>query len=254
MDRNTITSVQRAADILQCLGNGMYRINDIYSTLELSKSAVHRFLKTLQISSLVIRDPLTRHYYLGPQILRLASKPPFSHQYLIVSAYEEMKRLRNLIGESVVLHIMIGMERVCLADFASPEDIIFNQVKGSSNPIYVGAAGKMLLSQLPSKDLRVILNNMNFESVAPNTVRDKETLLNSIEEIKKLGYAIAFSERIIGGAGFSVPIRGYSSPVALTILGPANRFSKKTMMKYVEVIKSSARSIERRLIDFESNN
>jgi DNA-binding IclR family transcriptional regulator len=70
--RNIVNSITKGADILRNLSEGIDRISDLSKNLQLSKSTAHRLLKTLEISELVMQDPITRRYYLGPLILKLA--------------------------------------------------------------------------------------------------------------------------------------------------------------------------------------
>ena len=114
----TGNSVTRGIDILKSLSEGTDRVTDLAKQHGLSKSTTHRLLKSLENTSIVRRDPITRRYYIGPLMLDLASRPIISHQGLTISAFEEMRRLRDLTQETVVLHIRIGLERVCLGGTA----------------------------------------------------------------------------------------------------------------------------------------
>jgi IclR family KDG regulon transcriptional repressor len=242
-----VNSITRGADILRCLSEGMDRITDLSGRLRLSKSTIHRFLKSLEMSSLVMRDPVSRRYYLGPLILDLASNPIVSHQHLTVCAFEDMKYLRDLTGETVVLHIRIGPERICLEELQSFENIRYTAGKGFVAPLYTGSAGKILLSELNDAELHVLLENLHLTPVGPNTITDKKVLLKELEKVRKQGFATSFGERIQGSASISVPIRKYVSPVALSVLGPDNRFSLDRMMKVLGEIRQSASRISKKL-------
>ena len=49
MASKTIASIIRGTDILKSVSNGVARVSDISDRLQLSKSTVHRFLKSLEI-------------------------------------------------------------------------------------------------------------------------------------------------------------------------------------------------------------
>ena len=110
---NIVNSVLKSGEILRVLSDGVDRISDLSNRLNLSKSTTHRFLKSLEIAGFVTQDPVTRRYYLGSLILNLASKPIIAHQKLTVSSFDEMKYLRDLSRETVVLHVRTGLERIC---------------------------------------------------------------------------------------------------------------------------------------------
>jgi len=240
-------SITKAADVLKILSDGVDRISDISKRVQLSKSTTHRLLKSLKTSGLVMQDPLDRRYHLGPLILNLASRPIIAHQNLVVCAFEDMKYLRDLSGETTVLHIRIGIERICLEELQSFSSIRYTSGKGFIAPIYSGSAGKVLLSELEDDELHLILENIRFIPIAPNTITDKRMLLKELKKVKEQGYATSFSERVLGSGAISVPIKNYSCPVALSILGPDNRFSLDKMMGILEKLRDSASSISIKL-------
>lgn len=244
-----VNSITRAANILRSLSDGIDRVSDLSNGLYLRKSTVHRFLKSLEMSGLVMQDPITRRYFLGPLILNLASRPIISHQNLILCAFEDMRYLRDLSRETVVLHIRIGLERICLEELQSFENIRYTAGKGFVAPIYTGSAGKVLLSELKDNELRHLVENLQLKLIGPHTITDKKVLLKELEKVRKQGYATSFGERILGGASISVPIKNYICPVALSVLGPDNRFSLRKMMDILESMKENSRHISKKLIE-----
>ena len=243
-----VNSITRGANILRSLSDGIDRVSDLSSKLDLKKSTVHRFLKSLEMSGLVMEDPITRRYFLGPLILHLASRPIVSYQNLTLCAFEEMRHLRDLSRETVVLHVRIGLERICLEELPSFENIRYTAGKGFVAPIYTGSAGKILLSELEDKDLQVLLKNLHLDSIGPNTITDEKVLLKEIEKVREQGYATSFGERIVGSASIAVPIRDYVCPVSLSVLGPDNRFNLGIMMDLLETMKGCSRRISQKLI------
>lgn len=244
-----VNSVAKSTDILRNLSEGLDRISDLSKKLRLSKSTTHRLLKTLEVSELVMQDPVTRRYYLGPLILKLAARPIIAHQNLILCAFEEMKYLRDLSRETVVLHIQIGLERICLEELQSPENIKYTAGKGFVAPLYTGSAGKILLSELKDNELQYLVKNLQLKPIGPHTITDKRTLLKELKKVRKQGYATSFGERIPGSASISVPIKNYICPVALSVLGPDNRFSLNRMMDVLKEMKKSASRISKKLIE-----
>lgn len=70
-----VQSIQRAADILNCISDNVNSVTDIAARCNLSKSTVHRLLKALSESSLVMQDPINHQYFLGDLIIKLISTP-----------------------------------------------------------------------------------------------------------------------------------------------------------------------------------
>jgi len=237
-----VNSIMRGAEILRCLSEGVDRLSDISQRTLMSKSTVHRLLKSLIVTGLASQNEVTHRYCLGPLVHRLASQPTIAHQYLIASAYEEMRQLMLATRETINLNIPIGTERMCLEEVESPENIKCVSGKGSIAPIYSGSAGKMLLAELDPEQLEIILKNVRFIAIQKNTITNKKDLLLELERVKANGYATSISERIADAASISVPIRNYLCPVALSIMGTENRFRDK-MLDFLEDLKKSAARI-----------
>ena len=246
--QETVNSVTKAAEILKCLSQGTDRISDLCNKLQMRKGTAHRLLKTLRMSGLVAQDPVTRCYYLGPLILELAARPMIAHQHLVVSAREEMKKLRDLIKETVTLNIRVGLERLCLEEFQGAHDIRFVLGRGFVGPIHAGSAGKLLLSELEDSELELLIKHLIFVPITPRTITDGQSLLKAVEVIRRQGYAASFGERVPESASISIAIKNYICPVSLTILGPESRLSLDVMIHVLEEMKKCAVRISHNLV------
>jgi IclR family transcriptional regulator, KDG regulon repressor len=237
-------SIAHAADILTCLSDDIHTVTDIARQSDLGKSTVHRVLKLLEKSLLVVQDPSSRRYYLGPLITRLASNPVTTHEYLIMCASEEMKRLAQLSEETVAMDIMIGTHCFPLYEVPSKHDLRVTQESRASGPVNAGASGKVLLSQLNEKQLRTAMATIEPARTTDRTVTNTELLLAQVREVKQQGYAVSYGERIDGAMCISAPIRNYSLPVVLSIVGPESRLQPKTKDAVARIIISAKRISE----------
>ena len=219
------SSISRSVEILKLLADGINRFSDIMENLVLSKSTTHRLLKKLESSELVVQDPITKKYYLSSLILMLASRPGVSHQQVILCALNEIKQLQGLVDETIMILVRVGTHKVIIEEFPSRHEIKYSQGKGFCGPIYTGASGKLLLSELNDHDLHLLLDNIPLEPVGPNTITCRKQLITELEKIRKQGFALSYGERIAGSASVSVPIKTPFSPYALTVMGPDSRFN-----------------------------
>jgi len=243
-----VNSVFRALDILKSLGDGLETLSDIVSSLNLKKTTTHRLLKALETSGFVIQDPVTKHYYIGPAAINLASSPDIAHKKLIIYALDEMKYLQALSGESVALWVKVGMQRTILEELPSTHNIRYTLGKGFFAPMQYGTGGKIILSELSESERQMVINGTKLVT-RTNEVIDKETLLSELKKIKQQGYVITIDETIEGAGGISVPIKNYICPAALSVFGPKERFRKDVIMSLVKEIKESAERISRKLLD-----
>lgn len=247
MPSKPVNSIVRSVEILKALAEGSNRITDICQKIQIQKSTAHRLLKTLEALELVRQDPRSRLYRIGPLFIQLASTAKIEHQNLIMCSTDEMKRLRDLSRETVNLQIPLGTERVVIEEVQSLESIKYVSGKGAVYPIFVGSAGKILLSKLGDAELEILLRKFYYVPSAPNPIKDPTTLMSEVRKAEKQGVAMSFGERIMGSASISVAINNYVCPVALTVMGPADRFTSATMKQVAKEMKESARRISKDL-------
>jgi DNA-binding IclR family transcriptional regulator len=248
-----VNAVVRAAMILQTIAGGNTRIGKIAEVLDLSKGTTHRLLETLGSVGFVVQDPLTLGYHLGPALHSLASSSGLNHEVLFSCALQPMTELRNLTRETVLLDVRAGTQKVCIEKVDSPESIKYTNEKGFAAPIYVGGGGKVLLSQLQDNQIELLLKQMVFTPITQNTIIDQERLWAEIEETRQKGYATSFGERVLGSSCVSVPVSNYVTPVALSILGPATRFTKEKIMEHLDALKQAASNISEALKQLSGN-
>ena len=240
-------AITRTAKVLKLLSENPRRFTGIARALRLTKSTSHRLLRSLEEAELIKKNPLSGRYHLGPLISHLATSPIGEHQYLITCSTEEIKKLRDLSGETVTLQISLGTERMCLEEIQSMEPIKYVSGKGAIYSIFAGSAGKMLLAMMNNDQIDVLMRKFYYVPSAPNPIKNTEDLWKEIESARKLGHATSFGERIAGSASVAVPINGYICPAVLNVMGPADRFTKDLIPEVLKEMKSSAARISEEL-------
>jgi DNA-binding IclR family transcriptional regulator len=233
--------MSRVASILVCLSQGISTLTDIANSCKLSKSTVHRLLQSLVESQFAILDPVYHRYYLGGLIHSISMNPQTTHEYLISHALEEMTRLGDVSGETVNLSILVGSLHYSLYEIPSKNDLIITMETMRPRPVYAGGRIKVLFSQLKDADLEIIIKNITLERSTENTVTDKTLFLAQIKQTRQQGYAVSYSERTAGAASISAPIKNYTCPVALSILGFENSLKPKTNQLVKELLISANR-------------
>lgn len=236
---NSVKSISRAANILFCLSDSVNTLTDIADNCKLSKSTVHRLLKALEESHLATQDPINHKYYLGPLLTGLVLNPQITHGYLIMCAVEEMKRLADIVEDTVTLDAMVAVKAVPLYEIPSKQNLRVIEHGRSIGPLFAGAPAKVMISQLSDDDLEVVLKNISITPVTRNTVIDKSVLMAQMHDIRKQGYAITYGERIAGSVCIAAPIDKYICPVALSVIGPEARL-KPRVDSVIKELKASA--------------
>ena len=216
----------------------------------MSKSTTHRILRSLQKENFVVQDPLTLKYSLGPLFAELSISPKVSHPILKVCAADGMEYLHELTTETVALVIRTGLQRMMLEELVSFHQVKYSGGIGSVAPIHAGATGKVLLAEMPVKDMKKLLDLSDLVSVGPNTITDRGTLLEELQLVKRQGYAVSFGEITTGAVSLAVPIHNYFIPVAMNILGPDTRFTKEKIKETLPEAKRTAAKISQNILKF----
>ena len=239
-----VNSISRSVDIMEIIAKGANRLQDICQVVGLNKSTTHRLLKSLTFSGLIFQNPINRQYYLGHMFLKLVSNPLVSHKMLTICAIDQLRRLRDLSGESAMIIIPNGTHRLVTKGISSNEKIAFFAADGDIEPIHVGSSGKLLLSQFKEKEYEKILRTLELKSFGPNTITDKDLLRQEVARIRIQKYAISSGEAYKGAVGISVPVENYVCPVALCLQGPEFRFNP---IDFLEELRKSSDAISKNL-------
>lgn len=239
---NNIKTISKAASVLKAISQGYSKLSDIAREVKLYKNGVYRILYSLKQEDLVVQNPVNREYFMGPLLFELSANPLKTHQNLINCSYLEMEDLRQSVGETVVLHIKFGMEKIILRQLIGTHNVTF---VGKPNPVdhlWAGAAGKVLLAQLDEHELEMILDHITLDASTSFAITDKQIFKQEIAKTKERGYATSYSEIELGLADVAVPIEGYIVPASLAIIGPEDRLAPRTM-DYVDKLIIKARKI-----------
>lgn len=246
-----VKSIYRAANILTCVSNGFNSITDIAEYCHLSKSTVHRLLKALGESNLIVQDPVSHEYYLGQLITRLISNPQITYEHLITCARKEMNHLSEVTRETICLSIMKSLK--CTGLYEIPSQYQLRVVEAGPSiysPLYAGAGGKTLLSLLENKELKIALKNIQIEPRKNGMIIDTDGLWDQVNIIRQRGYCITTDELVVGAMCIAAPIHNCGTPASLSIIGPTGRL-EPSINDYVDLLLSSTARISKRLADSE---
>ena len=221
-------SLVRASNILFCLSNGINTNSEIAKYCKYSTSTVHRLLNVLKNLNWVVQDSIDNKYYLGPVVDQLVSNQTGAHRYLLVNAIYEMGYLSNFSGETINLSILVGLRSILLHGIHSKQELKITEADSVYGMLFaVGATGKALLSQLSDAETREVLKKVDIVKVTGNNITDRNVLVAQLKAIKRQGYAVSYGERIAGAVCISAPVKYYSHPVALSVLGPESRIKPR---------------------------
>ncbi|PWI58093.1 IclR family transcriptional regulator [Sulfoacidibacillus thermotolerans] len=241
-DRNTVRAVERALDILLCFGNDRdLGLTEIASRVSLHKSTVHRLLASLEAKGFVQRHQQSERYRLGWVVLELASQM-FQSDDLVARVLPAMTELRDQIGETVSLYVRSGIERIRIQAVEGIHPVRRVANIGKRFPLYVGASGKVLLAFSDEQ----LLDELRSLGAFPEEL-DLAELRRHCDQIRSQGYAVSIEEREVGAAAVAAPIfdRQHKCIAALSISGPADRYTPNQVLHFAKACMQTAESISR---------
>lgn len=232
MENQSVRSVERAIDVLQAIknNNGIAGVTEISQELGLAKSTIHRLLIALGNKGMVRKDPATELYSFGYKFLELALSG-FHDKDMVRLVQPFLEELRARTGETAALAIKIGMHYTYISQEVSPNEHRVVVTLGRHYPLHWAATGKVLLAHCHPVEFDKFLDSGLISQSTERTVTDPEALKAQVDEIRKVGYATSFGERVIGSSAIAAPLLGRSgyAHAAIAIVGPESR------LKYADV-------------------
>lgn len=199
----------RAADtclrILECIAfaDSSLGVTQISTEVGIAKGAAFKHLRTLIEHGMIVQDPVTSHYALGPKLWLMAQRAP-ADTNLAELALPLMRATRDDLGLAVVLSIPAPRSAFILATLSSNQPIEIGVRPGSELSLHSSAQGKVFLA-FGSPDLLAALPE-KLPQITPKSVTSKAALVLELEKIRALGYATAPEESLLGINAIAAPI------------------------------------------------
>jgi DNA-binding IclR family transcriptional regulator len=235
----------RLLNILTSLGAERGQtLSELADGLGLPRPTTLRFLRSLEEGGWVLRDDRGR-YSLGPAVVTLATQYLWTDHVLVVAS-PQMAELRDRVGETVSLSRRVGARRVCVQEFPSPESLRLILGLGDYGPLHAGASGLVLLAALPGEERRELMEG-RLERLTSRTITTLDGLDAECERVAAQGFSVTHSQRTPGGVAVAVPVRDAGAPngvSALAIYAPETRSSAASERAWIEVLRTTAQSIE----------
>ncbi|MEA3339126.1 MAG: IclR family transcriptional regulator [Chloroflexota bacterium] len=228
--RYYIESLGRGLQILEVFSEASPNLSltEIASIVELDKSTVFRFVYTLENLGYLERDPDTKRYRPGLNVLRLGFSALNSLEIAQV-ARSYLRALSAECGETTNMTIRDGTEIVYVARNKTQQIISVDLQPGSRLPVYCTSMGKAQLIDLSRQELCDLLGEGLYPKMGPNTITTLDGLVAELDKVRRQGYAINDEELAAGLRSVAAPIRNRDGEVAaaVNISAPSARASRE---------------------------
>jgi len=246
-DATAISATRKTCRILASLSDPrVYRLTDIAHSAALDISTARRILTELEAEGFVERDPVSKHYTLGPQVYAM-------HHAMVESldlralARPALIRLARRFGDTVILSQPVGWESICVDLCFGDYPIRANYLQvGSRRPLGVGAGSLALLAALDEVEAQAVLP-MVRERLAARYPRYPESELHAAaQRARAEGHAMLLDLVVEKMGGLGVAVRGPSGrAIAALSIAALNERIDSREQELAQALTQEAREIER---------
>jgi len=240
-----IQSLDRGIQILLILAErSSAGITELAEALGVDKSTASRLVETLRGRDMVRVDPETKKYRLGFRILHLGEALK-DNLNVISIARPMLLQLSNQINESVHFCAYNNSSVYVMDQVRSNKNYALSATVGMIEPLHCSSVGKCILAFRRPETIRALLEEYLFTPYTEHTMITREALLENLERIRTLGYALDDEEMAPGVRCIAVPVYDYRNSVRFSIgvSGPKASLNTATIEAYVRRMQETARKL-----------
>lgn len=230
------------------LDKSIQGVRDVARRTGLSSSTVGRIMVYLKDLGILNQDPETLAYMMGAKPLAWAGIYTNTSDVRTL-ALPIMVNLQEKTRETISLYVLEGNERVCVERLESPETVRIVARVGRRIPLYAGSAGKIFLAFMPETRRKEILKKVKLVPMTEKTITSLDELKTNLKKIVRQGYAVSRGEWVLDAAGVAGPVFDQKGQItaALTISGPAQRFTDEKILAMADLVNRGAVQISSEL-------
>jgi IclR family acetate operon transcriptional repressor len=248
--RYRIQAIERAVSILNAFtpDEPEMGVSDLAQRLSLHKSTVHRFVVNLEAAGLLERNRTTSRYRLGLRIFELGSQV-LAQMNLWEEAPPFLEGLVRDTGETGHLAIFDGGEAIYIEKVEARRALRIPSAIGRGYPAHATSLGKALLAHQSPHVIEAVIAERGLARCASRTICEREQLLDELERVRQVGYAIDDEEYEEGLRCIGAPIVGHTGTVvaAIGIGGPVTRVTPDRVRELGQVVMEAAAGLSHRM-------
>jgi DNA-binding IclR family transcriptional regulator len=245
---NSIVKAARILDLLKSQGSLGYI--EILKQFPLPKSTLFKILFTLETEELIRRDRLSGKYELGVKLIEWGSGAR-SQLEIRKIALPFMQKLSEDIDCTIHLAVVSHGEVLPIESFESGSTTwphyLFHGGVGIPAPLHATAAGKAILAFMSRADIESTLKEKGLQKFTENTITSMQRLRAALADIRRIGYAVSYSEHYDMVRGVAAPIRDHDGKVfaSLSALGIISRITPEWVPEIAVQVMAAANEISR---------
>ncbi len=216
------------------------------------RPTVHRTVAALLAERLLVEDPRSGTLALGPRLIQLASRA-WGRSEIRLAAVEELKRLRDITGETVHLAVPNGQHMVYIEKLESPSAVRMSSRIGTNVSMHSTSVGKAWMAMLDEAAREAVIASLPepYQRYMPNTLADAQALRAQLAQVRQRGWSVDDEENEAGIYCFGAPVHGEGGVPVAAISVSTLRFRQKDDPEraYVAPLLEACRAISRRIAE-----
>jgi len=240
-----IQSLDRGIQVLLILAEkNSAGVTELAEALGVDKSTASRLVETLRAHDMVRLDPETKKYRLGFRILHLGESLK-NNLNVIAIARPMLMELSGKISESVHFCAFNNNNVYVMDQVRSNKNYSLSATVGMIEPFHCSSVGKCILAFRRPETISALLENYTFTKYTEHTITTKEALMENLERIRSLGYAVDDEEMALGVRCLAVPVYDYRNSVrySIGVSGPKGTINHANMETYIRRMVETTRKL-----------
>ena len=223
-----LTTLDKSLQIIDLLGKNPQGLSllEMSNMIGFPKSTIHHVLATFLPYDYVAQNGETKKYSLGFKFLSISrvildniDVRKIANKYLF-ELHDECRERHGECEVAIHLAILRNGKVIYIDKIDTQGGLSLATYIGYRTDPHAAAGGKVLLSELSSKEILNIYRGAPLKPYGKNTITSMDKLLKALEKIRKQGYAIDNEEYYKGVRCVAAPIRaGGKIVAALSVTG-----------------------------------
>lgn len=250
-EKSEVPALEASIKILEYLSRYKSKersLSQISKNLSINKSTCHRILKLLNHYRYVSYDEDSKQYNLGPYLIVLGSRASEFNDYLrlakpFLKLVCEQTRLTSVLLEPLSNDRLMYVAK---EELDVPDNPVQVTVKlGQHFPVTSASFGKCYLAFLEEERTKDIIQKVNFKQFTDKSITDYETFQESLNEVRRKGYAVSYEEHTSDVFGVAAPIFDLYGDIKMVIacIGFASKISEEHISFCGDKLKEASKRI-----------
>lgn len=237
-----IASVDSALRLLKLFQvSDSVRLTDACTYLGVAHSTAHRLLAMLVEHGFVRQDARTRAYLPGPTLIEVGLAV-IQRMDVRRQARPMLEELAGQVQETVHLVKLEGNQARFIDAVEGPRTLRVAPRTGTTLPAHCTSAGKVLLAELTSEELRRIYpGGTPLETRTDHSLSSFSELTTVLEEVRKAGYASNDEESEEGVGSVASAIRSVTGEAiaSVAVAIPTSRLNARVRAQVVKTLQET---------------